>query len=121
MTIAARTELENRRERQRYQPAGKWLVSEKETGHFLGHVANVSSAGLLLTGECPVEVGRVLELHMEFPQELCGMKDIDFQAQSLWIRNRQNGFKLVHLSLDGALFFGRLIEEFSDSIGGDRS
>lgn len=105
--------MDNRRQQKRIELTESWTVSEKRTGRFVGHVANISSAGLLLMGTYPVEVGRVLELHMEFPWELSGSKTLDFQAQSLWIHDRQNGFKLVNLSLDEALLIGRLIEEFS--------
>jgi hypothetical protein len=106
--------MENRREQKRYPLTESWTVSDKRTGRFLGQVANISSAGLLLTGEYPIEVGRVLELHMEFPRELGGWKTVDFQAQSQWVGDRQNGFKLVNLSLDEALLFGLLIQEFGD-------
>ena len=80
------------------------VLSEVETGNFVGRVVNVSEDGLQIVREKPLSQGTLLYLRVDLPSEFCGLNELTFHAQVRWCRpeedQRQIGVGLQILDIN---------------------
>jgi hypothetical protein len=80
------------------------IVSEVETGGFVGRVANVSEDGLHIVRQEPLPENTLLYLKVDLPAEFCGFTELTFHAQVRWCEPdedpRQTGVGLQILDLN---------------------
>ena len=68
---------------------------------LLGNLVDISTRGIMLVSERPIEVGRVFNLRMYLPETVEGSREVEFSAESRWCQNDANpdfydtGFELV--------------------------
>lgn len=76
-------------------------VYDREDNRLLGHLVDITTEGLMLLSEAPLETGRSYSLRMEWPMESGEKGEILLEAESLWSRNDVNndfydtGFRLI--------------------------
>ena len=61
-------------------------VFNRLNNELLGHLADITSEGLMIVGEHSVPVGQAYQLHMALPAEILGKETMDFDAVALWSR-----------------------------------
>ena len=93
-------------------------VFDRNTGQLIGHLADITSDGIMLTGEYAVETKTIFQLRMELPEGIKENKQIVFDAKSLWCRRDidlgfyETGFQLQDLDSKDTEIIERLIGEF---------
>lgn len=93
-------------------------VFDRNTDELFGHLVDITSEGVMLISENPIEVDATFQLKMALPAEFLGGKQLEFRARSAWCRKDVNpdfyaiGFQLLDVSKDYFAVVERLIEEF---------
>mgnify|MGYP006428948243 CR=1 FL=1 len=93
-------------------------VFDAETGAQLGCIADISSAGLMITGERPLSVERTYRLRMRMPPGVEGGRDFEFPATVAWVAADAHpdfcdiGFGELGLTDEQRATLSDLIEEF---------
>ncbi len=70
----------------------------------MGHLADITTDGLMLISEQPLETEKLFRLRLEFPEKLYGKENFDFEARSLWCKTDLNpsfydiGFAIQNLT-----------------------
>ena len=59
-------------------------VMDTDAGEVIGHIADLSTEGILLLSKTPVQLNISYHLRILFPEEMLGRQHFDFDAQSLW-------------------------------------
>jgi len=76
-------------------------VYSVETNSLLGNLVDISTKGIMVVSDRPVEVGKRYRLKMVLPESVEGRKDVEFEAESRWCQNDENsdffdtGFELL--------------------------
>ena len=79
-------------------------VYNNETGEMIGHMADLSSKGLMIVTEGDVELDQEFQLRMELPDAFHQKKEIKFDTISLWSKKDINpnfnaiGFRFMKIS-----------------------
>lgn len=85
----------------------------------LGHLADISSRGIMLVCESPVRENEDFRLRMRLPREIAGRSEIVIDATCRWCRPDTNpeffiaGFQVVDLEREFEELITRLVEDFS--------
>jgi len=94
-------------------------VFDQTTGELLGHLVNISPAGIMLIREEPLETEKQFHLGMKLPVDIFGKEELSFRAESVWCKRDVNpaffdvGFKILDLAWDDATVIKELIDRFS--------
>jgi hypothetical protein len=56
----------------------------RKTGILVGNLVDLTEEGLQLISETPIEPGRILEIRMEFPEEVDGQQELHLNAEAIW-------------------------------------
>ena len=94
-------------------------VFEGKENRVLGHVANISSRGIMLLSDNPIPVGEEYPLRMRLPSLAGERNEIVFEAISRWSKKDSNpdfyltGFEISRLSVSEEKENLQLLEEFS--------
>ena len=81
-------------------------VGDRDSGRELGYLADITTEGLMLVSNDPVEIGRVYRLEVEPAEAGSGVPPIHLDGRSLWTRPDVNpalhltGFELVDPGAD---------------------
>ncbi len=93
-------------------------VFDAETGAQLGCLTDISSAGLMVTGERPLSVDRRYRLQMRMPPGVEGGREFEFPATVAWVAGDVHpdfvdiGFRDLELTTEQRAALTNLIEEF---------
>ncbi len=107
-----------RRELQRRHLMFLLRVFDAETGAQLGCLTDISSAGLMITGERPLSVDRTYRLQMRMPPGVEGGRAFEFPATVAWVADDVHpdfcdiGFRDLELTTEQRAALANLIEEF---------
>ncbi|MEN4011740.1 MAG: PilZ domain-containing protein [Chloroflexota bacterium] len=80
------------------------LVFDHDTHALLGHLVDITAAGVMLISPQALETGRVYTLRMQLPYEISGKHELVFSARSKWCRKDINpdfydtGFELLDVA-----------------------
>lgn len=94
-------------------------VFDGQNSTIVGHLVDISSRGLMLACDKPIEKGRILALRLKLPKEQAGRQEIQFEAVCRWCRLDSNpdfyiaGFKIAAPPADLSEQLRQLIDEFS--------
>ncbi len=94
-------------------------VFEGNTDHLVGQLVDLTTDGLMLTSENPMEIGAKLKLRMVLPEEIRGKTNLFFEAVAKWCKRDINpnfydiGFKVQNISKTEAKIIETLIQGFS--------
>ncbi len=109
---------ERRREKRRHILYYLKLFDIK-TGRMLGQLADITTSGLNMVSQVPVDAGRRFQLRMMLPEEISGCTAIFFEAECLWCRPDVNptlhsiGFEFINVSPETINIIKNLINYFS--------
>jgi len=93
-------------------------IRDRRTGDLIGHLVDLTPDGLLAVSETPVEVGSLLYMQMELPDDISHKQFLKFDAQVAWCRKDVDpsfyslGFQLVDISPDDIAIIKRFIEAY---------
>ncbi|WP_067561037.1 PilZ domain-containing protein [Halofilum ochraceum] len=93
-------------------------VFDAETGAQLGCITDISSAGLMVTGERPLSVDRTYRLQMRMPPGVDGGREFEFPATVAWVADDVHpdfcdiGFRDLELTAEQRTALTDLIEAF---------
>jgi hypothetical protein len=93
-------------------------VYDAAKGQLVGHIADISTDGIMIISESSIPPNTDFKLKMIMPNETAGNKELIFQATSLWSKKDvnpdfyANGFKLHDLNSSNAELIEYLIDAF---------
>ena len=92
-------------------------VFDEISGKNLGHVANLSSEGLMLVSREPIPLSSILQLAIPVVPSADGRDKVCFGAESVWTSQADDegryfwsGFSIIDISGEAADFIDRWIE-----------
>lgn len=94
-------------------------VFDRESAELVGHIADISTAGMMLVSDRPLELDTDYRLVMELPLEGNKRTRVLLTARSIWSRRDANpdfynvGFKLKRPSVRAVQRIKALIDEFT--------
>jgi len=93
-------------------------VFNKDTGELLGHMADITTRGILVIGEKEIKEGQPFNLTMHLPESFHDLKELHFEAESHWTKKDinpdyyANGFKFVKISKTHLEIIKELIQKY---------
>jgi hypothetical protein len=94
-------------------------VFDGMSNEILGHLADISTRGIMLVSEKPIKPGRDFRLRLKLPKEVSGRDEILLDAVSCWSKQDSNpdfhltGFEIAGLEADLEKQMHVLIRDFS--------
>jgi len=94
-------------------------VFDVGTDAMLGHVADITTEGMMIVSERPIPQNRKYRLWMEFPGKDHHNERAELEAESVWSRQDLNpnfydsGFRLINPSREALNRIRDLIEQFT--------
>lgn len=76
-------------------------VFNVDSDTLMGNLVDISTRGIMVVSDQPVQVGKRYRLKMVLPETVEGRKDVEFEAESRWCQNDANsdffdtGFELL--------------------------
>jgi len=93
-------------------------VYDKKTEALIGHLADITTDGIMIMSESPVQTGVDFSFRMTLPAEIEGNKEICFEASSIWSKKDVNpdfyasGFKISNIDLKDSALIEELIVSY---------
>ena len=93
-------------------------VYDRSTGVLIGHLADITTDGIMLVSEAPIKTDKDFKFKMTLPAELEGSRDITFDASSIWSHKDVNpdfyatGFKIDNIERKDIELIEILIDTF---------
>lgn len=93
-------------------------VFDRDTVNLIGHLVDLTSEGVMVISENPIEIGKTFHLRMILPKEIIGKEQITFDAVSKWTAKDVNpsfydtGFEFQDISKENTIIITQLIEDF---------
>ena len=93
-------------------------TSDNMTGKFIGHLVNLTTRGLMLISEEPLDTGLLYNLKIDFPTEVAGVKNVVVEATGRWCKEDANpgfyntGFELENTSSENIQLIESVIDTF---------
>jgi hypothetical protein len=90
-------------------------VFDRQSGEQVGSLVDITTEGLMLVSEKPLQPHKTYHLRMDLPTEVCGKERLDFDAVCMWSNNDinplfyDNGFMLPDVNSQEALCIEDLI------------
>lgn len=100
----------------------RWLlirylrVFDAQTDRLLGHVVNVTTEGIMVISEKPLDIDCEFQLKMEIPQDSHNNTEIELDARSVWSKVDMdpfffnNGLQFTHCSEESINAIAALME-----------
>ena len=110
--------MDERRTRKRVYMLFYSRIRDRQTGSLIGHLVDLTPAGLLMVSETPVEVGRVCHLQLELPEDISDRQFLRFDALAAWCRPDVDpsfydlGFELRDVSPEDQALLRHFIETY---------
>ena len=94
-------------------------VFERNTDLLVGQLVDITTSGMRLVSEKPVDPDTFYQLRMVLPEEIDQKKEITFDVKSMWCKRDVNpdfytiGFEFEDVSTDDIKIIKNLIYDFS--------
>ncbi|MEM9404293.1 MAG: PilZ domain-containing protein [Pseudomonadota bacterium] len=105
-----------KRRKKRHEFQGGLDVVDPATGRFIGQLTNLTSSGMRLVADYPVQIGNIMTVDIELPEPEEGRTRIDIRMQCRWCHRSvdkscfEAGFRFVNTTFRQKL----LLETFLD-------
>lgn len=92
---------------------------DRTNDQLIGHVVDLTTEGVMLLSENPIEPDTAFRLRVELPETIRGRTDITFDAESIWCKKDVNpdfydtGFRLLTVSREDVALIEVLIQTYS--------
>ncbi len=76
-------------------------VFSKQDDQMIGNLVDISTRGIMLVSDKPIETNKRFHLKMVLPETISGSREVEFEAESRWCQNDANqdfydtGFELI--------------------------
>lgn len=93
-------------------------IYDRTNGELLGHLADITTEGIMIVAENPMEPNRTFSMELMLPADMEGKEKIQFKAVSRWCDKDLNpdyydiGFKFTEISLIDRNAIENLIIDF---------
>ncbi len=93
-------------------------VFDVKTNKVIGHLVDITTEGIMIISEDPIEIKKNYTLKMDLPNDIKGNQGIEFEATSMWAKKDVNpdfidtGFKLLNITDEDKKIINQLIDEF---------
>lgn len=94
-------------------------VIDLENDRLMGHMVNITTDGLMLTGESAIEAGTAFQLKVKLPDEIKGSSELLVSAVSRWCEPDEDapqfyntGFRLGDLSRSDTKIIKQLMKRY---------
>jgi len=110
--------MDERRKLNRKYLAFFTRVFDRGNGQLLGHLADLTSEGMMIISEKPLEIDTVYNLRMDLSGAFFDREQLDFKANGVWCKPDIDpaffniGFQLINISSDEISIIHRIIEEY---------
>ena len=110
--------MDERRTRKRVYMMFYSRIRDRQSGDLIGHLVDLTPEGMLVVSETPVEIGRVLFMQMELPDDISDKQFLKFDAQTAWCHKDVDpsfydlGFQLVDIAPEDLAIVRRFIEAY---------
>lgn len=94
-------------------------VFDQESRDIIGHLTDISTAGLMLVSVRPIEEETVFSVRVILPKEVLGRNELQLKVQCIWCRPdtipafHVVGFQFVEIDLEKKKLIDALTSEFS--------
>lgn len=91
------------------------------TDKFIGRLIDLTSNGLMILTENPIEINKIYLIKVELPEAIDGKSDITFDAKCMRCENDVNsdyfdaGFQIINLDAEEENMISKLIVRFGFS------
>ncbi|PKK84373.1 MAG: hypothetical protein CVT49_03355 [candidate division Zixibacteria bacterium HGW-Zixibacteria-1] len=96
--------MDNRRKQQRRCPSAYYGVYDRTSEKLLGGLADLTTEGLMIVGETPIDVTQTIQAKLAMTKTILGSKEIFFTMTCVWCRQSEEtklynaGFKIVNIA-----------------------
>ena len=110
--------MDERRTRKRVYMMFYSRIRDRHTGDLIGHLVDLTPDGALVVSETPAEVGTVLPLQMELPEDISEKQYLKFDGQIAWCRKDVDpsfydmGFQLLDILPEDMALIKKFIESY---------
>ena len=93
---------------------------DRKTGELIGNLVDLTAEGLQLISETPLEPGKILEIRMEFPEDLDGRQEMQINAEVVWCDHQLDpdlfsvGCRLLPVTPSQLTIIRELIDNYQD-------
>lgn len=93
---------------------------DRKTGELVGNLVDLTAEGLQLISETRIEPGKILEIRMEFPEEVDGQQDLLVNAEAVWCDHQLDpdlfsvGCRLLPVTPTQVTIIRDLIDNYQD-------
>ena len=94
-------------------------VFDQDSKDIIGHLTDISTAGLMLVSERPIDSDAVFNVRVILPKEVSGRSELQLKVQCIWCRPdtiapfHVAGFQFVEIDLEKKKLIDALTGEFS--------
>jgi hypothetical protein len=89
---------EERRREDRHHLIHYLRIFDRDSGEEIGNLVNINQSGVMIVSGMPIEEGKFLRLRMEFPEEIDGKQQINFDAETRWLEANEK-YGLIAMGL----------------------
>lgn len=111
--------MEEQRRLSRIKIAYYLRVFDDATDAMLGHIADITTEGMMVISERPIPSDCTFKLWMEFPSESDQRERVYIEAETVWTRQDANpdfydaGLRLVNPTREAVRKISELIDQFT--------
>jgi hypothetical protein len=93
-------------------------IFDRGSGQLLGHLADITTEGMMVISEKPIKTGQEYKLQIDLSDSYFPKQRLDFHAFSIWCRpdvdpNFWNtGFQLSNMADDDAAIIELIVQEY---------
>jgi hypothetical protein len=93
---------------------------DRKTGDLLGNLVDLTAEGLQMISEKPIENGTLLQIRMEFPEEVEGQMEMHLNAETVWCDHKLDpdlfsvGCRLIPATPTQVSIIRDLIDNYQD-------
>ncbi|NLF49916.1 MAG: hypothetical protein GX577_02155 [Leptolinea sp.] len=93
---------------------------DRKTGELIGNLVDLTSEGMQLISEKPINEGTLLEIRMEFPEDVDGQSELQLNAVAVWCDHQLDpdlfsvGCKLIPVTPSNVNVIRDLIDNYQD-------
>jgi PilZ domain len=94
-------------------------IKDNQTDKIIGHLVDISPAGLLMDSKVPIQTNDSYDLHLDFMEAIGGKAWLDFTARSIWCHPDPiqpymyyAGFEITNLGSDDLEIIKRVADKY---------
>jgi len=93
-------------------------VIDRNNGHLLGYLVDMTTGGALIVGNMPLRVNATFEIQIDLPESYFEKQQLDVEARAVWSKPDEDpdlyrtGIQLIGIDPRDLLILERLIDDY---------